>query len=304
MQLKAALLALQRSLPTDVAELRHVREHLVAARQSSFGIEDRVVVRGRLRQTGEQRRLLQSQLPDRFVEVDPRRGQHPDRGRAVDRPVGGGVEVFAEDVLLGMLLFVLQRQLRLLDLALQVALRIGDAEVAHQLHRDRRAALHDLARLEVGDQRPQAALVVDPVVLEEALILDRHRRVLEADRDAVPRHRGACLVGGDVAESAAVAGIEDRVAPLVDRPAVRKRRRAGRHVQNPGGDADPDHGRHAEQADADEEHLALAASTAPVTSSIALRHARKGTSAPTPHSLHVAFSRRCRGARPIAPAVR
>ena len=54
-----------------------------------------------------------------------------------------------------MALGVLFGQLRLDDLAFQVFLRVGDAEVADQLLGDRRAALDRFARFEVLDRGPQ-----------------------------------------------------------------------------------------------------------------------------------------------------
>ncbi len=83
----------------DVAELGHLPQDLVASRERRRRVEDRVVFGGRLRQPGQQRRLRQGQLPDRPVEVDPGGGLDPDRGAALDRPVGGDVEVGAEDFL-------------------------------------------------------------------------------------------------------------------------------------------------------------------------------------------------------------
>ena len=56
---------------------------------------------------------------------------------------------------------------------------LRDVEVADQLHRDRRAALHGLVAREVLDRGAHDALVVDALVLVEALVLDRDRRVLE-----------------------------------------------------------------------------------------------------------------------------
>ena len=61
----------------DVAELGHLPQHLVAARQRRRRVEDRVVFGGRLRQPGQQRRLRQAQLPDRLGEVDPRGAPGP-----------------------------------------------------------------------------------------------------------------------------------------------------------------------------------------------------------------------------------
>jgi hypothetical protein len=119
-----------RPLGRGVALLGHLPQHLVAARFRRARVEDRVVFGGRLRQPRQQRRLRQAQLRDRPREVDPRGGADPDRGRAFDRPVGGHVEVGAEDFLAAVDLGVLFGQLRLLDLALDRPLGILQAEVA------------------------------------------------------------------------------------------------------------------------------------------------------------------------------
>jgi hypothetical protein len=260
------------------------REDVVAALPGPLGVEDRVVVGGCLRQAGQHGGLLQGQLPDRLGEVDPRGGLDADRGGPVDRPVGGAVEVLAEDRALGEFLLVLQRQLRLLDLALEVALGVGDAEVAHQLHRDRRAALDDLAGLDVLHEGAQAALVVDPVMFEEALVLDRHGGVAEVGGDAVDGDRGARLFGGDVAEAFAVAGDQDRVAAAVDRFAVGERRRLRGDVDHPGSGGDRADRAGGDHAPDYECQLAAGAAAAPVTASISLRHREKGTSPLVPLS--------------------
>ncbi len=119
---EAAALGRLGTLGRDVAELRHLPQHLVAAGQRRARVEDRVVLGGRLRQPGEQRRLGQPQLPDRPVEVDLRGRLHAHRGAALDRSVGGDVEVGAEDFAPRVVLGVLDRQLRLDDLAFEVLL--------------------------------------------------------------------------------------------------------------------------------------------------------------------------------------
>ncbi len=278
-QLEAALLARQRPAVGDVAELRHLPQHLVAPRPRRARVEDRVVLRRRLRQPGQQRRLRQGQLPDRLGEVDQRGGLDADRGAAVDRPVGGGVQVLAEDLSLRVALGVLDRQLRLDDLAVEVAVRVGDAEVADELLGDRRAALDRLPRLQVLERGAQDALGVDAAVLVEALVLDRDGRELELSGDAVDRDRGERLVGADDPQLAAVAGEEGRVAAPVDRFAGGERGRLGGDVEHPGGDDDCRDRDQDDDAPGREQQLRAGAASAPVASATALRHARKGTSA-------------------------
>jgi hypothetical protein len=109
---------------------------------------------------------------------------------------------------------VLDRQLRLDDLALEVPRRVLDAEVADELLGDRRTALDRLARLQVLQRRAGDGLGVDAAVLEEALVLDRDGGLLDALRDAVDRDRRARFVGLDEAELAAVGGVEVVLPPF------------------------------------------------------------------------------------------
>src|SRR5262249_40714177 len=55
------------------AVLRHAVEHPVAAGLRLLWIARRVVIVGRLRQSGEERRFAEGQLVERFVEINQRR---------------------------------------------------------------------------------------------------------------------------------------------------------------------------------------------------------------------------------------
>ena len=94
------------------------------------------------------------------------------------------------------------------------------------------------AGFEVLERGADDALGVDAAVLVEALVLDRHRRQLQALRDPLDRDRRARFVGGDHPELAAVGGVEGRVAAAVDRLAGGERGRVGGDVEHPGGDGD------------------------------------------------------------------
>jgi hypothetical protein len=167
---------------------------------------------------------------------------------------------------------ILPRQLRLDDLAFERALRVLDAEVADQLLGDRRAALDRLAGFEVGDGGADDALVVDPAVLVEALVLDRHRRQLQLLRDPLDRDRRAGDAGGDPAEAAAVGRVDRRVAALAYRFAGAERRCVGGDVQHPGGDRDHGDRDHGEQAAEDHQQLRSQPRSAALTAPDALRH--------------------------------
>jgi hypothetical protein len=105
-----------------------------------------------------------------------------DRGLAADGPVRDAVEVLREDPLLpaqpGVEVLEVLGELGLLDLAREGPLAVARVEVADQLHRQRRAALHVLVALQVLDGGADDALEVDALVLVEARVLDRDRRFL------------------------------------------------------------------------------------------------------------------------------
>ena len=82
-----------------------------------------------------------------------------------------------------MAFLVFDRQLGLDDLLPERVLVAAQVEVAHQLHRDRRAALQRGAVGEVLDGRAEDPRQVDAVVVVEALVLDRDGGVLQIFRD-------------------------------------------------------------------------------------------------------------------------
>ena len=143
----------------DEALLGHGVEHVVAARLRRGRRADGRVQRRRLRESGQQRGLAQRQLPRRLVEVGLGRRPHAQRGLAAVGAVRDGVQVLREDPVLRVLVLELLGELGLADLALVALLRRA-VERADELHRQRRAALHLLARLEVldrgADRRPRS----------------------------------------------------------------------------------------------------------------------------------------------------
>ena len=171
-----------------------------------------------------------------LVEEGARRGLDADCGLSPDGPVGDGVEVLVEDPELalvpGVLVLEVLGKLDLADLPRQRAPSVAQVEVAHELLRDRRAALHGPAGGDVGDRGPEDALEVDALVMEEALVLDRDRGVLHVLGDVLERHRSAKLVGLDEAQALAVGGEDLRRRALVDRLERFQRRRAGRDVEH------------------------------------------------------------------------
>ena len=201
----------------DVAVVGHRLEDLVAALQRRALVLERVVLRGRLREAGDHRRLVEREVLGVLAEVGERGRLDADRRASLHGPVRHVVQVVLEDPALVVLLLELGGHLGLADLALEVALRVLDVERAHQLLRDRRAALHGLPRGEVLPAGADHALVVDAVVLVEALVLDGDRRLAQRDRHVVPRDRGADLGRLHVAEPGAVRGEDLGDRALVDR---------------------------------------------------------------------------------------
>ena len=208
----------------DHPELGHLAQHLVAAPLGRLRVADGRVRVGRLGDAGQQRGLADVEVLELLVEVDLRRGLDADRGLAADGAVRDRVQVALEDPLLGVLVLELLGQLRLADLA-RVGLLVGDVERADELHRDRRAALLVVA-VEVVDRGADDALVVDAVVLVEALVLDRDGRVAHDLRDVRALEREVQLVVLDEAERGAVGRVDARV--LGDRAGLERRERRGR----------------------------------------------------------------------------
>ena len=159
----------------DVAVLDHAVDYPVAAFQRAVGKAEWIVVVGALGERREIRRLGESQLMYRLVEVGQRGG-----GDAVGAEAEENfVQIELEDLVLGVGLLDAQRQDRLLDLAVP-GLVEGQQEVPRHLLGDGRGADETLA-LAVGfhvlEQRAGDAVVVEAGVLVEILVLGRDERV-------------------------------------------------------------------------------------------------------------------------------
>ncbi len=168
-------------------------------------VQERVVLRRRLRQAGQQRRLGEVQAGHRGVEEHVRRRGHPVRGLAPDGAVGDVVEVAAQDPVLAVAGLELLSQLGLHDLVLEVVLGLDASrhvDVVDQLHGQRGRALQAATVDRILDRRAQDALVVERAVLVEAPVLDRDRGLLEDVGDPAPGDRVADVRGVDVAQRA------------------------------------------------------------------------------------------------------
>ena len=192
----------------------------------------RVVSRRRLRQSREQRRLCERELLRRLREVRLRRGLDTvGLAAVVDL-----VQVRRQDLLLRPLVGELHGEARFAQLPRERALS-RDVEVAHELLRDRRAALHDLALADVGPEGAGDADGVDPAVLPVALVLDRNRRLADPRADLVRRDfLPVPSFGRDGAEAGAVRGVDERV--LAERERLQRRERAALLVRDRAAEAD------------------------------------------------------------------
>ena len=184
----------------------HLGEHLVAPLPRGGRVQEGVVLRGRLRQAGEQRGLLEVELRCGLVEEHSRRRLHAERRLSADGAVGDAVEVAGQDRALRVVFVVLDCELGLDDLLLERVLVAAEVEVAHELHRDRRAALQRFAMGDVLYGGAEDSGHVDAVVFIEALVLDRDRGVLQVFRDLAPGDRAEQLAGLDEAEARTVGG--------------------------------------------------------------------------------------------------
>jgi hypothetical protein len=217
-----------RARRTDVSELRQLRQYFVAALDRGQRVLQRVVFGGSLRQAGEQRGLVERELRSWLVEVQLGGGLHAQRLLPVHGSVRRVVEVGREDRLLGHVLREPLGDHRLLHLSLE-ALLMAEVEEVGELHRDRRGALHGLARHEVGDRGADDRRQVDRAGLVEALVLDRDDRFLHDRRDLRGGDRYSHGVGGDDPELLAVCGVDDRARHLLDRLQLVERGSPVRH---------------------------------------------------------------------------
>ena len=166
-----------------------------------------------LGQAGQQGRLGQSQVLRPLREVRLRRRFDPVGTVAVEHLV----DVRVQDPALRLLASNLDRQARLRRLAAERLRRFLDVEVACELLRDRRSALHDVTRAHVRPQRSNDAGIIERAVRPEAAILDRDRRLRHPLAHVGEVDGLAVLFGRDRPEQGAVRGIDERVLPVVDR---------------------------------------------------------------------------------------
>ena len=170
----------------DIAGVHHGLQHVFGA-----GLGGGEIVGGgkparRLGQGGQDRRLRQGQLGGGLVEIALGSGLHAERALAEIDPV----QIEFEDLLLGQEVLDLHGQPHLLQLALDGLVGAQD-QVLHQLHGQRRAALHDPAGAHVGHERAHHGAPVHAVMLEEVLVLDRDEGLRHVSGQLLQLHRAA-----------------------------------------------------------------------------------------------------------------
>ena len=194
----------------DVVGRHHRLQHLGAPVARGGGVGERVVLRRRLGQTRQQRRLGQAQLVHRLVEEHLRGSLHAVGLLVADRPIRHVVQVAVQDPGLGVLGGQLLGQLGLDDLVFQIpggAQLLAEIEVVDQLHRQRRGTLQAVAAADrILDRGAQDALIVQRAVLIEAPVLDRDGGVLDELRDRRAGHRGVHVGRPDVPQRGPVGG--------------------------------------------------------------------------------------------------
>ena len=170
------------------AGVDEIAQDVVGARARRRQIDVRRVFRRRLEQSGEHRRLGQIDVAGGLAEIILRRRLHAERAAAHV----GAIEIEAEDLFLGQMVFEPEREIGFLDLARDRAL-VGQEQVLGELLGDRGAALHDAAGVRVDGERAQRADHVDAEVAEEAPILGGEHRLDEMVGQFVERDRVVVL---------------------------------------------------------------------------------------------------------------
>ena len=150
----------------DLAIFQHRVDHEVAALQSSIRMHDRRVILRSLGQAGEQSGFVQRQLLRRRAEVVFRRGLEPVRAMTQENLIG----VKREDLRLRKPALNLNREQHFLNFSMERAVWRKE-QVAGQLHRESRCALHSASRFNIAIGRAHDAPDVDAGMLEKLLVL-------------------------------------------------------------------------------------------------------------------------------------
>ena len=234
----------------------HDLEDQVAARPRALGVAPRIVIRGSADHRDQQRHFRQVELRERLAEIEL-----AGEAKAVNRAVAvlteeDLVDVRVHEIGLGEVRIQRHRHDRFTHLARQRLPRTEEV-AAHQLLRERAAALLDLAGAHVDPQRAQHRDRVDAVMAVELAVLDRLERggqerghFLRCDDDAIlavdrknaadeqrlePQHR--YVPAGAVAQALEPLGTRDDAQQLRVARLVREARRPQRNVEARAGHA-------------------------------------------------------------------
>ena len=215
-----------------VAGLHQVGQHLVGAGARGRQVDVRSVFGRRLEEASEDSALGKIEVLHLLAEIELRR--RSDAERAATHV--GAVQIELEDLALRQVGLEPERQIRLLDLALQRPL-IRQEQVLRELLGDRGAALHNAAGPGVLLHGADGAEDIDAEMLEEAPVLRGDHRLHQIVGQVFNLHR-VVLQHAALADDVAVAieecdGEVRLVAPvLVDR--VESRDGKGEDDQRPG----------------------------------------------------------------------
>jgi hypothetical protein len=196
--------------PRDEALLDHEVEDGGAAEAGAGGVLDRIERARACRQPGEERRLGKRQLRRMRVEIDA--CGHLDAVGAV--PEVDRVQVRGQDPVFRPAALELPSERGLLELAADRALALR-VRVLDELLGDRRSALHQLLVADVCPDRAHDPLEVDPAMLPEPSVLDRHDGLLHHGRDLIGVDDDPTLVPVEHGEHRLPVGGVD-VAELLD----------------------------------------------------------------------------------------
>jgi len=150
----------------DLAEFVHATEDPVATLFGAHRVGQRVEARRCLGQAGDHRHLRQAYVTDRLAVIHLR--SRIDTVGAVAQV--DLVDVQLEDLVLGQLTFDLQGQENLVGLARETALA-AEEEVLRHLHGDGAATRLDMTGFHQLGRGAHQAARVDPVVIEEIVVL-------------------------------------------------------------------------------------------------------------------------------------
>ncbi len=170
------------------AGVDEVAQDVVGPRARRRQIDVRRVLRRRLEQPGEHRRLGQIDVAGGLAEIILRRRLHAERAASHV----GAIEIEAEDLFLGQMMFEPEREVRFLDLARDRTL-VGQEHILGELLGDRGAPLHDASGVRIDGERAQRPDHVDAEVAEEAPILGGENRLDEMVGQFVERDRVVML---------------------------------------------------------------------------------------------------------------